>query len=207
MKYTDMLPTNQRILIGALKLFLCKNLDRVTIKDIELATGCTRGSIFYHFDSKLHIFKEVIDNMYFIHFKDDFFSLSKDDYSLKNFFVSYANPCQRIITYIDTIKLETTSSEKAFLHLTSQANIYYPDFSAILEKYLIHEKDIIYNFLKSKNLDSIPDERLNAISLLVTDLGYSQILKSAFGIGTEVQLGSYYDMFFRNIGNCCTKQS
>ena len=37
------------ILKEAFKLFLQKNVEKVTVPDLEKATGVQRGAIFYHF--------------------------------------------------------------------------------------------------------------------------------------------------------------
>lgn len=53
------------ILKETFKLFLQKNVEKVTVPDLEKATGIQRGTIFYHFKDKEALFIEVIDRYFF----------------------------------------------------------------------------------------------------------------------------------------------
>ena len=68
------------ILKEAFKLFLQKNVEKVTVPDLEKATGVQRGSIFYHFKDKEALFVEVIDQ-YFFSELNIFYPLNPDDSS------------------------------------------------------------------------------------------------------------------------------
>ncbi|MFT0573948.1 TetR/AcrR family transcriptional regulator [Bacteroides thetaiotaomicron] len=57
------------ILKEAFKLFLQKNVEKVTVPDLEKATGVQRGAIFYHFKDKEALFVEVIDQYFFFRVK------------------------------------------------------------------------------------------------------------------------------------------
>ena len=45
----------------AFKMFILKSFDGVSIPDIEKATGFTRGTIFHYADTKLDLFRQVVE--------------------------------------------------------------------------------------------------------------------------------------------------
>lgn len=54
------------ILKEAFKLFLQRNVEKVTVPELERVTKLQRGAIFYHFKDKETIFKEVIAKYFFL---------------------------------------------------------------------------------------------------------------------------------------------
>ncbi|MDR3704321.1 MAG: TetR/AcrR family transcriptional regulator [Paludibacteraceae bacterium] len=57
--------SKEEIVQAATKLFIRKGYHGVNLTDIEGAVGITRGGLFYHIDSKEHIYKESL-NRYLI---------------------------------------------------------------------------------------------------------------------------------------------
>lgn len=53
--------TRKRILTAALLLFTQKPYDKVTLKEIEAATGLSRGALVYHVPNKETLFKEAVE--------------------------------------------------------------------------------------------------------------------------------------------------
>ena len=51
----------QRILVAAGRVFADKGYDRTTVRDLEAATGMSRGGIFGHFESKMGLFRAALD--------------------------------------------------------------------------------------------------------------------------------------------------
>ena len=51
----------QKILSAAGKVFAEKGYDRTTVRDLEAATGLSRGGIFGHFGSKMALFRAALD--------------------------------------------------------------------------------------------------------------------------------------------------
>ena len=51
----------QHILSTAGKVFAEKGYDRTTVRDLEAATGLSRGGIFGHFGSKMGLFRAALD--------------------------------------------------------------------------------------------------------------------------------------------------
>lgn len=52
--------TRKRILTAALRLFTQRPYDKVTLKDIEAATGLSRGALMYHVENKEALFREAV---------------------------------------------------------------------------------------------------------------------------------------------------
>ena len=57
--------TKKRLLTVALRLFTERPYDKVTLKDIEKATGLSRGAVMYHVPNKETLFKEAADMFVF----------------------------------------------------------------------------------------------------------------------------------------------
>ena len=57
--------SRELILKEAFKLFLQKNVEKVTVPELERVTKLQRGAIFYHFKDKNAIFEEVIERYFF----------------------------------------------------------------------------------------------------------------------------------------------
>lgn len=53
--------TKQRVLLEALRLFTTKQYDKVTYRDLENATGLSRGAIIYHIKNKETLFRDVVE--------------------------------------------------------------------------------------------------------------------------------------------------
>lgn len=58
--------SRELILKEAFKLFLQRNVEKVTVPELERVTKLQRGVIFYHFKDKETIFKEVIAKYFFL---------------------------------------------------------------------------------------------------------------------------------------------
>ncbi|MDE6026594.1 MAG: TetR/AcrR family transcriptional regulator [Muribaculaceae bacterium] len=57
--------TRKRLLTAALRLFTQKPYDKVTLKEIESATGLSRGALMYHVPNKETLFREAVEMFVF----------------------------------------------------------------------------------------------------------------------------------------------
>lgn len=57
--------TRKRLLTAALRLFTQKPYDKVTLKDVENATGLSRGAMMYYVPNKETLFKEAVEMFVF----------------------------------------------------------------------------------------------------------------------------------------------
>lgn len=127
------------ILKEAFKLFLQKNVEKVTVPDLEKATGVQRGAIFYHFKDKESLFAEVIDR-YFFSELNIFFPLNpKNSSSINEYIKKKKEHLSHIIDWFHDENL-TANPYISFFHLASQANLYAPSFKSRMSDLLKKDK-------------------------------------------------------------------
>lgn len=127
------------ILKEAFKLFLQKNVEKVTVPDLEKATGIQRGTIFYHFKDKEALFIEVIDR-YFFSELNIFYPLNPDDSSSLNEYIKKKNEhLSHIMDWFHDENLATNPCA-SFFHLTAQAYLYDPTFKDRMSDLLKKDK-------------------------------------------------------------------
>lgn len=194
--------TKEKILIGAFKLFLEYNYEKVTVSDMEDIIGMTRGAIFYHSKNKEELFKQVIDRFVI------------DTQRLKNKVdINNINTFEEFITrYLAGIKstmermksLEVSNIYKGYFSLISQAGIYYPNFNdklgvIISEEYNTWERMI----LKAKEKGELKSdvEAHNIIIMFRSSfLGLSFEQSQFVGLDVKV-LEEYYNHCYKLIKN------
>lgn len=115
------------ILKEAFKLFLQRNIEKVTVPELERTTKLQRGAIFYHFKDKEAIFREVVEK-YFFSSLNIFYPLPPDGInSLKGYWDKRNEHLINIQTWFSEEDVLINPST-AFFHLAEQANLYMPDF-------------------------------------------------------------------------------
>ena len=140
--------SRELILKEAFKLFLQKNVEKVTVPELERVTKLQRGAIFYHFKDKSAIFEEVIER-YFFSSLNILYPISPDCiYSLKEY-----RKHQCLNTIQDWFKQESISINPcaAFFHLAEQANLYIPTFKEDMRNLMKTEEEY---WIKVAHLDS-----------------------------------------------------
>lgn len=116
------------ILKEAFKLFLQRNVEKVTVPDLEQSTKLRRGAIFYHFKDKEAIFIEVVEK-YFFSSLNIFYPLSLDKVcSLEDYWKRKKEHLDQILVWFKEEEL-LLNPYLAFFHLAEQANLYIPTFS------------------------------------------------------------------------------
>lgn len=142
------------ILKEAFKLFLQKNVEKVTVPDLEKATGVQRGAIFYHFKDKEALFVEVIDQ-YFFSELNIFYPLNPDDSSsLKEYIKKKEEHLNHIMDWFGGENL-AINPYVSFFHLASQAYLYAPSFKYKMSDLL--KKDKTY-WQKAASMDYAEDK-------------------------------------------------
>lgn len=141
------------ILKEAFKLFLQKNVEKVTVPDLEKTTGVCRGAIFYHFKDKEALFIEVIDR-YFFSELNIFYPLNPEDSSsLKEYITRKDEHLSHIIDWFHNENL-ATNPYISFFHLASQAYLYAPTFKDRMSDLL--KKDKAY-WREAASMDYVED--------------------------------------------------
>lgn len=157
--------SRELILKEAFKLFLQKNVEKVTVPELERVTKLQRGAIFYHFKDKSAIFEEVIER-YFFSSLNILYPISPDCiYSLKEY---WDRKHQCLNTIQDWFKQESISINPcaAFFHLAEQANLYIPTFKEDMRNLMKTEEEY---WIKVAHLDS----ELKSTNMMLVFLGKS----------------------------------
>lgn len=146
MKTEDTKTTKDSIIDASFKLFMEKSYDRVTVPDIETATGLTRGSIFYHVRNKEDLFVKVIDK-YIIdtqHIKKKM-QVHKET-TLEGFLQKYIKGVKNTMDFMYSLSIKNVY--KSYFFLIMQATIYYPHFDEKIQNIIDTEKKVWEKIIK-----------------------------------------------------------
>ncbi len=97
--------TKEHIIITTSKLFLQKSFKEVTMQEIVLKTGLSKGAFYHYFKSKEQLFLEVLEYVFSKIFVHDYQSYSRE--SFYGFYHDYANAVENIgKKYLENMKEE-----------------------------------------------------------------------------------------------------
>lgn len=113
----------------AFKMFILKSFDGVSIPDIEKATGFTRGTIFHYADTKLDLFRQVVE--YYVLERQDIERKIQvaDDCTLRQFIDTYAKGVERTMEALHEIigmDVPMRDCSRAYLNMASQVSVLLP---------------------------------------------------------------------------------
>lgn len=129
--------TKQAILLAALDVFDKKSYDTATLSNIAKKAGVTRGAIYWHFENKFDILKELMDKYYGEFLNNIFEKMSENNESaldtIRIIFNSYVT---EILENPETLKFRRVIELKiSFTEDTEQINELFGRFkSEILNK-------------------------------------------------------------------------
>ncbi len=191
--------TKERITEEAFKLFLNNNFEKVSISDIENATGKTRGAIFYFFKNKEEIFIEVID-AYMIEVQNPYQKFSFDtNMSLNQFINIYINGINTTMSKM--LSISVVNIYKQYFSLYLQASRIYPNFSEIMTQNSIKEiklwEKVIKRAIETKEIKKI-DTRHYATLFRSCFLGLAFDRCLSYGINTE-ELNAIYQTIYSQL--------
>ena len=114
----------------AFKMFILKSFDGVSIPDIEKATGFTRGTIFHYADTKLDLFRQVVE--YYVLERQDIERKIQvaDDCTLRQFIDTYAKGVERTMELLHEIigmDVPMRDCSRAYLNMASQVSVLLPE--------------------------------------------------------------------------------
>ena len=114
----------------AFKMFILKSFDGVSIPDIEKATGFTRGTIFHYADTKLDLFRQVVE--YYVLERQDIERKIQvaDDCTLRQFIDTYAKGVERTMEALHEIvgmDVPMKDCSRAYLNMMSQMSVLLPE--------------------------------------------------------------------------------
>ena len=123
------------------RLFLSKHYELVTIKDIEEATGMSRGAVFYYSANKQTLFCDIVDAYFFrAHSLDEKMKDMQDagmtEQSLYDFIHSYVSVVDsRMVKMAKILNMSRTEASRAYLSFILEAQNYYPSFNEKLKTF------------------------------------------------------------------------
>ena len=114
----------------AFKMFILKSFDGVSIPDIEKATGFTRGTIFHYADTKLDLFRQVVE--YYVLERQNIERKIQvaDDCTLRQFIDTYAKGVERTMEALHEIigmDVPMRDCSRAYLNMASQVSVLLPE--------------------------------------------------------------------------------
>lgn len=114
----------------AFKMFILKSFDGVSIPDIEKATGFTRGTIFHYADTKLDLFRQVVE--YYVLERQDIDRKIQvaDDCTLRQFIDTYVKGVERTMEALHEIvgmDVPMRDCSRAYLNMMSQMSVLLPE--------------------------------------------------------------------------------
>ena len=128
----------------AFKMFILKSFDGVSIPDIEKATGFTRGTIFHYADTKLDLFRQVVE--YYVLERQDIDRKIQvaDDCTLRQFIDTYVKGVEQTMEALHEIvgmDVPMRDCSRAYLNMTSQVSVLLPEvYKAFLNAMAKEEK-------------------------------------------------------------------
>ena len=163
------------ILNEAYKLFLFQTTEKVTIFELEKATGKIRGTIFYHFANKQKVFEAVVDEIFLPSFDiPNEITATAIKGTFDDFIQIYQSPEKRVINKIKAC-FQVESPETGYINFLNQAYKYYPSFktkySQIIRKELsVWEKVLIKG--KERGIFSSLNPKETAYGLMLLNSGF-----------------------------------
>lgn len=176
-----MISPKQNILIKSLNLFLQKSYESVTLRDIQDATGASRGAIYHHFRSKEEIYEQVLNEFLLPAFNSYTFVEEEEKKSLINTIYAALKYRQN---YTSMLKEATNSkiNDYDFFKLIYQANEHSENFKEqtnwLMEKEFKGWKNTIQYAIRTGEIRSDIDIDYIAQYFVMAPLGLGNL--SAF---------------------------
>ncbi len=117
------------------RLFILHGYDGVSLGDIEKATGMSRGAIFHYADSKLDLFRQVVEQYVLDRQSIDTKIHVGEDPSLREFIDAYIDGVQRTMT-------ELMMLSRAYLSIIQQIAVLFPDLSERQQQTITREQQV-----------------------------------------------------------------
>ncbi len=186
--------SREQILEVSLMLFLQKSFKAVTMKEIVVKTGLSKGAFYHYFDSKEKVFEEVVNHFYKELFVQDFDSFSHE--SLRSFYEDYLNDISEKFQKVQRIGLSISAKEQwNFNHyfLIFDAITILPSFKKLNEEHVLQQikswKKIIRIARKKGEIKAkLADEDVAKMFVYLGDgFGVQEILKARISDGVQFQ--------------------
>lgn len=127
------------------RLFILHGYDGVSLGDIEKATGMSRGAIFHYADSKLDLFRQVVEQYILDRQSIDTKIRVGKDPSLREFIDAYIDGVKRTMTELMMLMGEGVTfveCSRAYLGIIQQTAVLFPDLSERQQQTITREQQV-----------------------------------------------------------------
>ena len=127
------------------RLFILHGYDGVSLGDIEKATGMSRGAIFHYADSKLDLFRRVVEQYVLDRQSIDTKIRVGKDPSLREFIDAYIDGVKRTMTELMMLMGEGVTlveCSRAYLGIIQQTAVLFPDLSERQQQTITREQQV-----------------------------------------------------------------
>jgi AcrR family transcriptional regulator len=127
------------------RLFILHGYDGVSLGDIEKATGMSRGAIFHYADSKLDLFRQVVEQYVLDRQSIDTKIRVGKDPSLREFIDAYIDGVKRTMTELMMLMGEGVTfveCSRAYLSIIQQTAVLFPDLSERQQQSITREQQV-----------------------------------------------------------------
>ncbi|MDE6409283.1 MAG: TetR/AcrR family transcriptional regulator [Muribaculaceae bacterium] len=189
----------------ALKLFLTKRYEGVSISDIEKASGMTRGAISYYGKDKLGLFYNVIKHCLVDKQNLDYKMNPTPPRSLQEFIENYIQGCRETLENLRDIDRSITNGSRGYMALILQICDFFPDLN---EQYLTNRNNELLRWIEIINLAIRENEIRGDIDVLATaksfmNIFYGQSFLDALSVGLNIM---DLKLQFQNLYNLLKQQ-
>ena len=127
------------------RLFILHGYDGVSLGDIEKATGMSRGAIFHYADSKLDLFRQVVEQYVLDRQSIDTKIHVGENPSIREFIDAYIDGVQRTMTELMMLMGEGVTfveCSRAYLSIIQQIAVLFPDLSERQQQTITREQQV-----------------------------------------------------------------
>ena len=133
-----MTSSKAHILKTSFYLFLQKSFKEVTMNEIVIATGLSKGAFYHYFQSKEQLFVEVINAFFFDQLMIDHRKLSTN--SLRDFYHDYAQQLKKTaVVFKEYVNYNDTKVNINYLTMMFDALALFPGFRDKLKEARLNE--------------------------------------------------------------------
>lgn len=166
--------TKQDILEAALDVFDEKSYDTATLSNIAKKAGVTRGAIYWHFENKFDILRELMEK-YFGEFLNDVYSEmnERNESSIASIVILFDSYAKNILNNPDTLKFRRVLEHKiSFTENTEQIESLFGTFKKNMLDTLLK---LIKEGQEKKEIREDMTADFLALSLISWIVGYESI--------------------------------
>ena len=172
----------------ALKLFLTKRYEAVSITDIEKATGMTRGAISYYGKDKIGLFYNVVKHFLIDQQNLDYKMRNQQPDSLQEFIEEYIESSRLTLESLRDIDRSITNGSRGYMALILQICDFFPDLN---EQYITNRNKELLRWIDIINMAIRQKEIRQDIDVIATsksfmNVFYGQSFLDALSVGLNI---------------------